>query len=64
MGKYDIIPSDKAGSYSVLLSSDDEKYGGFNRIPNAKTKKVSWNLRKHLCFTIPSLSAIVLRKIR
>jgi 1,4-alpha-glucan branching enzyme len=58
------IPSDKAGSYSVLLSSDDEKYGGFNRIPNAKTKKVSWNLRKHLCFTIPSLSAIVLRKIR
>ena len=58
------IPSDKAGSYSVLLSSDDEKYGGFNRIPNAKTKNVSWNLRKHLCFTIPSLSAIVLRKIR
>ncbi|KAH7887555.1 glycoside hydrolase family 13 protein [Phlebopus sp. FC_14] len=57
---------DSAGEYSVVLSSDEKQYGGFENI-NSKTRytttPVKWNGRKNwLQVYIPSRTCLVLGK--
>lgn len=60
-----------AGEYQIVLNSDDEKFGGFNRIVDTtesgekmsfKTSPEEWNNRSNAIFIyIPSRTALVLQ---
>lgn len=60
-----------AGEYEIVLNSDEEKYGGFNRITDTtesgnkitfKTSPEEWNNRSNAIFIyIPSRTALVLQ---
>ena len=60
------VPVDSAGEYDVILSTDNEKFGGFNRVDenysytakNFCDKKIGFNLY------LPSRTAIVLKKTK
>lgn len=59
------VPVGKEGTYKVVLSSDDEKFGGFSRVDtkvvyNAKTTPHGWV--GFQCY-LPSRTAIVLKKV-
>lgn len=59
------VPVPEKGKYKVVLSSDDSKFGGYNRINTeyvyeAKTTPHNWNGFK--CY-LPARSAVVLKKI-
>ncbi len=59
------VPVGKRGTYSVVLSSDDEVFGGFNRIDTSYKYKAFTTPAKWIGFPcyLPSRSAIVLKKI-
>ncbi len=58
------IPVDKKGVYSVILSSDDEKFGGFSRVDTSYKYKTVTTPAKWIGFPcyVPSRCAIVLKK--
>ncbi len=59
------IPLLEKSEYELILSSDDEKYDGFGRIANPEENKhVTFSGENYLHVTIPSLSAVVLKKIK
>ena len=59
------VPVEEEGTYSVVMSSDDEAFGGFNRVD--KTYKYVAEKRKDdgrigfYCY-LPNRSAIVFKK--
>ena len=59
------IPSDK-GEYSVVLSSDDVKYGGYGRAANdmVYTSKSTLDKRCGFFCYLPSRTAIVFKKVK
>ena len=59
------IPLLEKSEYELILSSDDEKYDGFGRIANPEENKpVTFSGENYLHVTLPSLSAVVLKKIK
>ncbi len=58
------IPVEEAGAYKVILSSDDEKFGGFNRVDKQYTYNTEITADGRLGFFcyLPSRAAIVLKK--
>ncbi len=52
------IPVREGGMYNVIFSSDDELFGGFNRVD----KKYTYEVQDHLQIYLPSRMAIVLKK--
>jgi len=60
------IPVDSAGEYSVLLSTDNENFGGFNRVDEnyIYTAKKIGDERIGFNLYLPSRTAVVLKKIK
>ncbi len=58
------VPVEEKGEYSVILSSDDGEFGGFNRVDKSyiyKAKKTADGRLGFFCY-LPSRTAIVLKK--
>ncbi len=60
------VPVGKAGRYRVVLSSDDDVFGGFSRVDTSIRYKTFTTTAKWTGFHcyLPSRSAIVLKKVR
>ena len=55
------VPIFGSPDYRLVLSSDDEKYGGFGRYCHALCKPVAENGASHVNIVLPSQTAIVLK---
>jgi 1,4-alpha-glucan branching enzyme len=55
------VPIFGSPDYRLVLSSDDEKYGGFGRHCHALCKPVAENGASHVNIVLPSQTAIVLK---
>lgn len=58
------VPVEEDGCYKVILSSDDPKFGGFDRVDKEyiyKAEKTVDNRLGFFCY-LPSRTAIVLKK--
>ncbi len=56
------IPVNAKADYILLLSSDDEKFGGWNRISTEPVRTVSSKGQSYLELTLPPRTAVVLEK--
>ena len=55
------VPVNKAGTYKVILASDDGVFGGFDRVDT--TVKYTGTDNGFLCY-LPNRSAIVFKKVK
>lgn len=57
-----LIPVDKYADYTVALSSDDEKYGGFNQIAHIVYPVKRFNGQNYIEIYLPARTAVVLEE--
>ncbi len=60
------VPAGEAGTYAVVLTSDDEKFDGFGRVDSSvlyESKETPDGLYGFKCY-LPSRSAIVMKKVK
>lgn len=59
-----LIPVENYADYTVALSSDDEKYGGFNQIEHVKYPVKRFNGQNFIEIYLPARTAVVLEEGR
>ena len=57
-----LIPVDKYADYTVALSSDDEKYGGFNQVQHITYPVKRFNGQNYIEIYLPARTAVVLEE--
>ena len=59
-----LIPVENYADYTVAMSSDDEKYGGFNQVEHIKYPVKRFNGQNFIEIYLPARTAIVLEEGR
>ena len=57
-----LIPVHQPGEYTVVLSSDDEKYGGFNNVKKQTYSSKEFNGKQYIELYIPARTCFVLKE--
>ena len=57
-----LIPVDKYADYTVAMSSDDEKYGGFNQVQHITYPVKRFNGQNYIEIYLPARTAVVLEE--
>ena len=57
-----LIPVHKPGEYTVILSSDDEKYGGFGNVKKQTYSTKVFDSKHYIELYIPARTAFVLKE--
>lgn len=59
-----LIPVENYADYTVAMSSDDEKYGGFNQVEHIKYPVKRFNGQNFIEIYLPARTAVVLEEGR
>ena len=58
-----LVPVPRAGEYTVELSSDDEAYGGWNRVKHIRYPTKTFEGKHYVELYLPARTAVVLKEI-